>query len=75
MYNLKLFKNNKLSKVFTIITTDNKQIIQHNQSNSNFELHLFQKIKIKALITPYESRLYKKIQFIMIDPDIISLLD
>ena len=47
----------------------------HIETNNLITLNLYQKIKVKTMIKLYESRLYKKIQFFVIDPYLVDLLD
>jgi exoribonuclease R len=72
--NIRIFNNNIL-KVFNINITDVSMDIMHIETNNLITLNLYQKIKVKTMIKLYESRLYKKIQFFVIDPYLVDLLD
>ena len=48
--------------------------LNHKLVDIIIKLELYQKIKLKVVTKSHESRLHKRIQFHIIDPDIISLL-
>ena len=74
MNTIKIF-NNRVIKVLNVVVRDNGIDIMHLQSNNTISLDLYQKITVKTMIKMYESRLYKKIQFFIIDPNLLDLLD
>ena len=74
MSSIKIF-NNRVQKVLKIKERDNGINILHLQSNSHISLDLYQKVVVKTMIKMYESRLYKKIQFFIINPNLVDLLD
>ena len=74
MSSIRIF-NNRILKVLNIKIKDDSIDIIHLQTNSIISINLYQKIVVKTMIKMYESRLYKKIQFFIIDPYLVDLLD
>ncbi len=74
MSSIRIF-NNRILKVLNIKINDESIDIIHLQTNSLISINLYQKIVVKTMVKMYESRLYKKIQFFIIDPYLVDLLD
>ena len=74
MSSIRIF-NNRILKVFKVKIMDDSVDITHLQTNSLISINLYQKIVVKTMVKMYESRLYKKIQFFIIDPYLVDLLD
>jgi len=71
---IKIF-NDRVNRVLKIKITDDKIDIEHLQTSNIITLETYQNIKVKTMIKMYESRLYKKIQFFIMEPNLIDLLD
>ena len=64
----------KVISVFNISIDNHFMELNHKLIDISIKLELYQKIKLKVITKSNESRLNKRIQFHIIDPDIISLL-
>ena len=64
----------KLSDMIDIIQEETVIQLIHKRTGSIINLNLLQKVKIKVLITPYESNLNKKIRFYLEKPNLIELI-
>tara|TARA_B100000886_G_scaffold336297_1_gene294800 strand:+ start:2459 stop:3892 length:1434 start_codon:yes stop_codon:yes gene_type:complete len=65
----------KIANILDFKLQDNKYIISNPRRERNITLNLFQNIKIKTMIKTYESKLYKRMQFFIIDPDVLFLVE
>ena len=71
---IKIF-NDRVKRVLKIKITGDKIEIQHLQTSNIISLETYQKIKVKTMIKMYESHLFRKIQFFIIEPNLVDLLD
>ena len=62
----------KLSNHIDIIIEEDKMIITYR--NSSIVIKLYETIKVKACITPYESNLGRKVRFFIQQPSLINLI-
>ena len=67
--------SHKIASILNFSIEESKCIISNPQKERKVTLSLFENIKLKTMIKSFDSKLYKRMQFFIIDPDILSLID
>ena len=70
-----IFFTSKLADILDITSVNTHIIITHKRNKCSVKLQLLQKVKLKAIITPYEHKMNHKIRFHLENPSVIGLLD
>ena len=67
--------NYKIGNILDFKLDESDYIISNLQNKRQIKLSLFQNITLKTMIRVYESKLYKKLQFFIIEPNILNLVE
>lgn len=65
----------KLSEIINTVLTDTSICIIHSGNGNKITINLLDKVKVKIMITPYESNFNKKIRLFLIEPNLIDIID